>query len=55
MKANMGLSEINIVLYLWKKGIFLNFARKSHHKQEKGKSEFTEVNRSLLQLKSIAN
>ena len=70
MKRKMGLPEIDFVLYLWKKWIFLEFCykgigqntnlfpKKSNlepiKSKKRAKSEFTEVNRSLLQLKGIA-
>ena len=67
----MFLPEIDFVLYLWKKGMLLEFCiarncqntnlfpKKSNFEPIKSKKmvncEFTNVNQSLLLLKSIAN
>ena len=65
MKRNMGFPEIDFVLYLMKKWIFLKFWYKdigqntnfvklvTHNKQEKGQNWIYRG--QLLQLKSIAN
>ena len=63
MKTNMGLPEIDFVLYLWKKLIFLKFfyneipifSNLGPIKNKRANIEVKEVNPSLLQLKSIAN